>query len=52
MGRNGRKNWQVTGMMRLRSNKQAMAVLMRGPGVSMTAKQKRPPTIDSRYCAS
>ena len=52
IGRKGRKNCLVTGIIRLVRSSVATAVLVSGPGLSMIDSEKMPSTASRRYCAS
>lgn len=49
IGKNGRKNWRVTGSSSDSINSVATAVLTMGPGDWMTQRAKMPMTARKRY---
>ena len=52
MGRKGRKNWRVIGVIREASSKVATAVLTKAPGRSIMERAKTPRMVRRRYWAS
>jgi hypothetical protein len=49
IGKNGKKNWLVTGIIRAAISKMTMPILANGPGAGLINKAKIPRMSSSRY---